>query len=146
MPIVRDFDSNERSVVDNLSPDQTRMHCIIHKALYPSKQACRGTVNSLLFLISMVAPNGGVDPQVSRVIITGTVMSKIISTVGTGQKAKQKFVYNNTIHCLLSIRNTHLNTSSTNSMVSQQNGIPNNNSLGHLYLVLPFMPQPSHLS
>ena len=93
------------------------MHCIIHEALYPSKQAWgSGTVNSLFFLISLVDPNGKFDPQISRLIITRTVMSKIISTVGTGQKAKQKFVYNNKIHCLLSISNTHLNTSLTNSI------------------------------
>ena len=142
MSIVRVFNTNEKSVIDNLSPDQYRMHCIIHEALYPSKQAwVSGTVNSLFFLISLVALNGKVDTQLSRLIITGTVMSKIISTVGTGQKAKQKFVYDNTMHCLLSIRNTHLNTSLTNSIASQHHVMTINNSLGHQYLSSPFMPQ-----
>jgi hypothetical protein len=98
-------------------------------------------VNSLFFLISLVAPNGEVDPHVSRLVISGTVMSKIINKVGTGLKAKPKFVYDNTIHCFSSIRNTHLNTSSSNLIASQHTVMPRNNSHGHRTLSSPFMSQ-----
>ena len=112
MPIIGVCDGTVRLFVENLIINQYRMHCIIHDTYSPSEQKVgSGTVSSLFFLISLVAPNGEIDPQASRIIISGIVMSKIICNAGTAQKSKSKFVYDNTIHCLTSIRHTSLNTS-----------------------------------
>ena len=55
-------------------------------------------------------------------------MSKIICNAGTGQNAKSKFLYDNTIHRLTSIRHTCLDTSFPDSAKMQHCVMPPNRS------------------
>ena len=66
MPIIGVYDGTVGLFVENLSVNQYRMHCIIHEVYSTSEQTVvSGMVNSLFFLISLVAPNGEVDPEAS---------------------------------------------------------------------------------
>ena len=52
-------------------------------------------MTDLCFLISFVANDGYVDKSFNLKLVDGDVFSKIMSKVGTGQKAKSKFLYDN---------------------------------------------------
>ena len=128
--IIGVYGGTVRSFVENFTVNQYCMHCIIHDTFSPSEWTVggSGTVNSLFFLISHVAPNGEIDPQASRIIISGINMSKIICDAGTGQKAKSKFLYDNIIHCITSIIHTQLDTSFPASVTTQYCAMPDNSS------------------
>ena len=96
---------NSGSITGRLSQDQYRMHAIIHRAYWKSDgkaHSANRTMSSMCFNVSLINSDGEIDKSVQggivsgEMVVSGVVMSQIVSKVGTGTKSKPKYVYNNT--------------------------------------------------
>jgi hypothetical protein len=81
-----------KSVVTKLSLEQYKMHTVVNEAFAgPGKR----DIQQMLFNVSLIGGNGLVSRDASGIVVAGSVMNSIITTVCHGNHPKPKFVYHN---------------------------------------------------
>ena len=77
-----------------LSATQLQRHTILHKTYSPNcLEIHLADVNTLLFKVSLIQPDGTIDLLAKEIIVSGEVMSQLIHRTSASKKPKGLFIY-----------------------------------------------------